>query len=392
MNPTHLHNKVRGMLLLGALGDALGAVHEQESAFDGIVLDPGELRTLPTLKAGISPNPWGFWPPPEMTGGRRGVPTDDTAFRFAMLHPWLVRAADQDDPLNDDSFVRWAEELADGPADDWLSERKRDQARDWVSMYRAQANAQSERYYKPDAPVAFGLFMFLPLAALYADSPPEEIFRIFAGFTRLDQSHAGVGTGLFACLLAQAIASKPIDTEADIADWFRAAALETVDRAGALDDASFAQPVARYRLAMEHAWRFAQEHNQQSEHDFARAFSAWVVDACWCPGHTHPAGGCTDPLTFWVQFHGALIYTKGQVNATLRLLASMSGDCDTAAMLGGTLLGGLLGYDRLNMIRDDGPVDRAAVIEMESNLHEYFGHDSDEAAKAYTRLPPWTNQ
>jgi len=305
-----------------------------------------------------------------------------------MLLPWMNHATGRRAPLNDGSFLRWVTALADAPTRGWLSERRQGQARDWVHMYRAQANVESACYYKPNDPVAFGLFMFLPMAALHVGRTPLELFDTFARFTRLDQGHAGTGTGLFASLLTQAITQDPIGTPAQVAEWFQATAAKTIEQIEALHNASQAEQAGRYRMGMEYARRFAEDNHALSGYEFACAFSKWIAEANWCPGRTHPAGGCNDPLTFWVQFHGALQYAGGEVNATLRLLAAMSGDCDTAAMLAGTLLGGLLGYNQLPSIAGGGPVDLNTLNEMDANLHEYFGYTCSEAAEAFTPLLP----
>ena len=91
MKKSVFRDKIAGMILAAAYGDALGAPHEL-SGLQGNVCDPLSIKDL---KLGCDfyheheMNQWNVWPPPDLMDQECGIPTDDTAYRLAILHPWM---------------------------------------------------------------------------------------------------------------------------------------------------------------------------------------------------------------------------------------------------------------------------------------------------------------
>ena len=110
--PNTFDDRIRGMLLLGAYGDALGAAQEgQETPTP----DP-----LPTrLVARDMPEwgeAWGTWLPAIVHAKRIGMPTDDTCYRLCVLHPWLAAIADGDRTFDEASLLDFMAALRHEPA------------------------------------------------------------------------------------------------------------------------------------------------------------------------------------------------------------------------------------------------------------------------------------
>lgn len=135
--------------------------------------------------------------------------TDDTSFRMELLQRWL---ADEPGDLDEDAFIAWLRTVATptrgggggggGPGGagrqepGWLNESRRAQAEDWLVMYAAEAaGVAGGPFFKPDAPVCFGLFMFIELAAVHAGASPASVQAHFRSVTRLDKKSAGPAVG-----------------------------------------------------------------------------------------------------------------------------------------------------------------------------------------------------
>ena len=85
-----LEDRLRGMLLLSAYGDALGADHESQREIHTAPLPD----RLPEQTLAAEPDPWQYWATThQLDSPVKGLTTDDTAFKLFLLHPWLEQVS-----------------------------------------------------------------------------------------------------------------------------------------------------------------------------------------------------------------------------------------------------------------------------------------------------------
>ena len=94
-------DKLKGMILLGALGDALGCPTE-ETCQSGDNYSNYSCSLQPYVSSSYHASEWGVWPNQSQIVGEYGVVTDDTSFRISLLEPWLLR--DCSSALNASNF------------------------------------------------------------------------------------------------------------------------------------------------------------------------------------------------------------------------------------------------------------------------------------------------
>jgi hypothetical protein len=351
-----LQDKMLGMILLGAYGDALGAPHEH-TGLAGRPADPETARRLAPARdyhpPGRPGDPWWVWADgDDLDPDARGVPTDDSSYRLMILHEWL---AEQPGNPAEHAFLDWMRRRADEPAprDGWPV-RRREQIRAWIDMMRdaavwtrALADAGDDaqparerfapsphnRFYRPGVPVVFGVFLYAELGALHAGRTCADVFEHFAAFSRLDQAYAAPAAGLVAALVAEAITAPP--TSEGFADWFLSRPRELIAAAPHGERATIAAaldegrrvgldardlPGAAFTEAL--AERIYQPRKHQLAHDFANF----------------------DPALFLAMMTAAVAWAGDDPIAALRALARSPGDADTMPSFLGTIAGARLGH------------------------------------------------
>ena len=389
---TVLHDKLRGMIVLGAYGDALGALHEP-SGLQGTTGDPARARSLSPFATyqppGATGAPWWVWVDgSNETAHLKGIPTDDTAFRLFILQPWL-RAFSGQHPTEDD-LETWMLHHNQQPVSSsvplWHS-RRRAQIQDWLVMFNDARRWEDHQrdnvsattafnitpgnpFFRPQIPVVFGMFMYMELAALYAHCPPEAVMQTFSSFCSLDQGYARIATGLFAGLMAAAVRSQ--SDPATFAPWFKRQVtfLLNTTLLGSADN-NQADRIT-FLEAFNASWTWGITQRKHSEAEFLTAFKQSIYEAS-LPG-TRDADGFRvfDPLLFFRQITATIAYTDGLLPQALSLLASSPGDADTIPSMLGTLAGAWYGFDALKAL----PAISEDLSVLEQTLQTVFGYDT----------------
>ena len=171
MTLNELENKALGMLIGGAIGDALGAAGEFHGPHSISLIDElkpagsNHINNEAVLTDRIGQE-WAIWDS-SVTNDTIGVITDDTSFRLTLLHPWLLTEASRS--LSEESFRSWIEN-APSPLPSWEQAYLR-QIEQWKLMwFQAESYKtdpdnfnvdSSNEFYRPTKPIIFGMFMFL---------------------------------------------------------------------------------------------------------------------------------------------------------------------------------------------------------------------------------------
>ncbi len=377
-------DKIQGMLLAAAYGDALGAPHELDG-LQGNAIDP---LTIKKLALGCdfyhdeAMNQWSVWPPPKLVDQCCGIPTDDTAYRLAIFHPWMRHCLQHGIGFSESHFRTWLEDsLLDLNADqhsDWYLDCRNAQARQWIAMLDAEQTKEEAVFYIPDIPIVFGLFLYLELGAVFTGKPKSLIYTIFRSCTRLDQSYAGVITGLTAMLLAEAMQQN--HQGRSFGDWFseksEAFAGDIVEMA-ANDDQDFAKRLVDVTAEMK---KLGRKQRGRSEADAAAALKRDIYDHSeWF----NPRLKNFDPLLFWMQMVAATSYAEDDAMKCLRILAGGAGDADTIPTVHGTLIGAYYGLQNMLPMTSADLKWGDELMEVQRCLEDFFDVSVQDEAELF---------
>ena len=371
MEPT-IADRLRGMFLLSAYGDAFGAGHEISSA-----IHPSPFpERLPTQNIGVSASRWGYWVTQAEVGPTaKGIPTDDTAYKLFILHPWLRSVLAGDSSFDENSFIQFISELRSTPVSPAIFVQPRNaQIDNWKLMYDA-ADALPPRikdFFKPNVPVVFGFFLFLEAAAFRTRYQPVENYLYFREATRLDQGYAKSATGFLTSIVSQAFSSNPVQQRFD--GWF---VQESANLISALKTASIdVQDVSTIERILETMSELGDSLRGSSPHEFMVSFEQAVVvpnqpppfmdEPFKWPEH--------DPFRMLAEMIAATVYAEGDPHRAIQVLAFSSGDSDTVCTFLGTLMGIWFGEESLlqnaNLTDDLTTVERVLTTVFEINLEE----------------------
>ena len=378
--PTTFEDKIRGMLLLGAYADALGAAQEgQEMPTPDPVPKTLAPRDMPEWGEA-----WGTWLPAIVHAKRVGMPTDSTCFRLCTLHPWLEAIANGERTFDETSLHAFMTALQHEPLyPEWYSFACKDQLKDWSAMFQAQQEERSEAFFNPGVPIIFGLYLYLEVATVYHGATPIGTFNIYKGQARLDQGYAKIVTGFLATLVS--LAAKEAPTGASFSDWFfrsSRALLEDVEHAG-----SDAQALPTVRALLDSMQELGTELRGKTEATFNTAFKAQVLDPAQPPFLNQSfLGGVADPYRSLAQIAATIAYANDDPAAALRTFAHSYGDTDAIASMLGTLMGAWYGEQGLYAAQSEGVDLRAEIGVVESNLMELFHLDLEQRVQVFVRL------
>lgn len=356
LTTAQLKDKMMGMLLLGAYGDALGAPHEV-SGLSGNTGDPATAQRLRPFRDynRAEASPWGIWPnPANINRDKKGVPTDDTSFRVSLLHQWLCEEARGNSAPTEARFLAWLRRQRQpaATAPQWQKSRHQ-QSLAWICMLedcqrmRTNPDGFQERdcnpFFRQNIPVVFGLFMYLELAAIYACCPRDQVFNRFKNFTCLDQSYGQYITALLATVLSQGLCES--DKQLGFDQWF-AGAVDGVVNAN-LGDAAQRRVV---KAAVTQARQFGRNNRNLNEKDFIEKLKREIFDAALPAPADRRGLRSFDPLLFLKQMTAVAAYAGNDVRKALRLLAVGPGDADTVPSQLGSIIGACLGERRLRQL------------------------------------------
>ena len=229
-------------------------------------------------------------------------------------------------------------------------------------MYRDQTRHRSGCFYHPGVAIPFGLFQHVSLACSLDELSPTQVYGVMSNFSRLDESHAGIVTGLWAVLIAKAIRA---DCPENAAEW-------VVEQISPLSELTTdVQELTDTALAL------GQTSRGQSEYEFVELCRAEIYESN--DHRLNPEEHRNfDPLRFWMQMLAACGYGSG-IQQPLRLMASMAGDADTVPSLAGLILGALVGHKAL--MQDEELSDD--LLSVESTMHDLYGWDLDASAATW---------
>ena len=328
-----LEDRLRGMLLLSAYGDALGSDHEQQEVVHSAPLP----NRLPEQTLVAETNPWRYWATTDQLNPPvKGLTTDDTAFKLFLLHPWLQKVLASNSIFDERDFRRFLAQLKTSEIQPtWIRTPRDAQIDSWLDMYGAADFGENSNFFSPGVPIVFGLFMFLELAAFRTDYSAVENYLYFRDFTALDQGYAKSATGFFIAITSSAFGSKPTDR---FDEWLLRESKTLADELLGLDIDS--GEVSTILGIVESMSELGKSLRGQTPHELMTAFEAAVVKP------THPPfmdtkfeGGIFDPLRMIAEMFAAAAYANGDPVRAIQPLAFGSGDSDTVCSFFGVLLG-----------------------------------------------------
>lgn len=386
---------VKGMLLLAAYGDALGAPHER-SGLSGKIRDPGGVGPLPLARdfypPGTKGQPWGVWADADAIPELRGSVTDDTAFRMILSQPWLDAVVKEGRSFCESDFTDWLRRARhDGeppglPAGVWRS--RREQIDGWLAMYSAADENGQRGFFKFGVPVVFGLFQFFDLGVIWVNEPSERVWREFRPLCRLDQGYAGVVTGVMATLLAQGTARRT--TPEIFGTTFRDYATELIQQLIRYEEsASDREHLRLMENMLEEMWRFGGAQRGISGYRFLAVLHDALSHHPGAPFNARESVlRSFDPLLFWMQIVACVAYTDQNPLEALGLLSSASGDSDTVASVFGVLLGAWSGFRQLERMATPNTPLASELQIIERTLKTLFNVDMSERVELFGRLKP----
>ena len=339
-----LNDKVQGMLLLSAYGDALGAPFENLALSEnGIFTHSKEVVLVKgdEIESSRFENPWAIWINQERVKHKKGIFTDDTYYRWALLHPWLFDHACPKS-VNQLEFQSFFQNYPKQVLNSFqLNACCQSQFKDWQLMWHAHLNRQSALFYHQNVPIAFGLFQCLDLVLLYHQESPQTIYQCFKVLNPLDQQYGKLITGLFACLIHQGLKAREVinaqiifqlmddlraNSELDNESEYWAMICSCTEKAFDIGKRSHETEIAFHK-----AVRLEIFLNNNLAH------YNWPL-TCGTVGRNNH-----DPLLLWMQLIATATYAEFDAVYTIKLLAGGVGDCDTLAALAGLLFGAWLG-------------------------------------------------
>ena len=354
-------DRLMGMLLFGAFGDAFGAAHEN-SGLDGLIaadLSTTELRPYAAYVRRTTSEPFGVWPvPADKT--EKGLVTDDTGVRVMLLHQWLHLLLHPEPPQlapvtalfapRESVFADWLDVMKAEPSGTppaayatVLATRKRVIADllCWLGnarRYQADpsgfvATKCTTPFWARDTPVVFGQFLYLELAAIYACCDRAAVMAEFQNFSLLDQGSAKFATGMLAAVLSQAFAAK---SGGNFRDFFTQQIAELL-----------ADPAAPADLKdqWDKGSKVGKDRVGLPLKDVLEAIKSELYDP------RSPATGSGlgkfHPALFLAQMAAAVQYGAGKPEETLAALAFGIGDADTIPAQLGSIMGAFFGETAL---------------------------------------------
>lgn len=366
-------DKIQGMLLAAAYGDALGAPHEMDG-LSGKVIDPQKIAKL-CLGCDFyhdeKMNQWSVWPPPSMVDQRCGIPTDDTAYRLTIFHEYLRQCLKDEVGFTETGYRSWMSSALDLHRDshsDWYIDCRNAQIKQWQEMFAAEPESREAVFYLPGLPIVFGLFLYLELATIFPNKPSSLVYTIFRRLTRLDQSTAGIITGL--CAMITAAAMKQDNPERGFGDWLTDNVIDFMRTAKDItaddDDRDFLKLLKGHTKDMIALGRRCRG---GSELAFVEALKAEAYDhSDWF----NPRLKNFDPMLFWMQMIAASSFSPADPVAAIRVLAGSAGDADTVPTMLGTMIGAYYGLQPMLGMTSAGISFGEELMEVRGCLEDLF--------------------
>ncbi|MGB0522661.1 MAG: ADP-ribosylglycohydrolase family protein [Flammeovirgaceae bacterium] len=329
-------------------------------------------------------NPWAIWIDQASVLNRKGLITDDTAFRLCLLHPWLVQLQK---PIRQTlqasgmgSFFTFQPQPQCSHSSVHASCLK--QQAEWLAMYQACQQQQANSFYRKDSPMAFGLFQCLDLALFFINDPIEQVFSTFKSINPLDQRYGKLITGLVAVLIAKAFNQQSAN-RATLQQCIHQTIIElNTFPFHDTEQQEWNQIVSYYQQAIHFAGQ-----PFESDYQFLESIRQNIfLNPAFAHFNLENQGRNNhDPLLFWFQLISALQYAQFDVLHTLQLLSSGTGDADTLASIAGFLLGAWHGAAYFDQLADSTPL-HEALHHVKTSIRFMFDIDLEERAIVLAKL------
>ena len=373
MNRDRYIDKIQGMLLAGAYGDALGAPHEL-NGLQGNAIDPLTIRKLALgcdFYHDEKMNQWSIWPPPRFVDQSAGIPTDDTAYRLTIFHPWMRHCREAGIGFAENQFRDWLSNtllaLELDSHSDWYIDCRNAQVQQWLEMFEAEEEKREAVFFIPDIPIVFGLFLYLELGCVLAGKPRSLLYSIFRHCTRLDQGYAGIITGISAAILAEATVAEA--GRQSFGNWFLVTAEDIVEEVAAASSGADRAFAERLLTVTRDMLQLGNKLRSKSEEACAAAIKREVYDHSeWF----NPRLKNFDPLLFWMQMVAATAYAGDDSVQAIRVLAGGAGDADTVPTVLGSLIGAYYGLQAMLLLKSAGITWGDELIKVQECLEQFF--------------------
>lgn len=382
---SNLQDRLRGMFLLGAYGDALGAEHEGSVDIAGVPFP----KPLPILQMPAETGfPWDIWLPNTVVASKAGVPTDDTCYRLFILHPWLQEIAKGDRKFTEESFREFMPELKEKPLQpSWIELPRNNQIDAWLGEFGAQKDFRgSGEFFSHDSPVVFGLFMYLETGVIIQGETSESIYSLFKEFSRLDQRYATSATAFMTTLMNKAIEYDSRGKSFD--NWFFDQSFNLIVELQEIFPHDLDLEVIKSLfLSMK---KLGSEYRHLPEDVFAKAFKEKVLEPTNPPfmqdSFSRWYGGNFDPFRFLAQIVATVEFSAGDPVLALRSIAYSFGDTDTTATFLGSLMGVWYGEKQLRCLETPELDFNDELTVVENVLEDIFNIDLNERVKLFESL------
>ncbi|MEM7233439.1 MAG: ADP-ribosylglycohydrolase family protein [Planctomycetota bacterium] len=396
-----LNDKILGMTLLAAYGDALGAPHElaglkgeAEDTSKNLRLRPFS-ACFPREKDKITE--WWVWPDHMLVPReQRGMVTDDTAFRVMILEPWLLEDRPGREAIFEDSLERWMRRHVENPPREWparVRERFRKMVRGWIVMFEDARRfrehpadferSKSNPFWRPEVATIFGPFLFGELGALFASRPRREVFDAFVSMTSLDYGIGRLFTAQIGVLVSEAMG--PASTES-LDAWYARLTDEVCELAESSNLEG--RGVSKSDIAdFRESWMRSRGVGRSMRKFDENAFLKKLVAEIYQPRlRVNPHGlGAFGSRVAFEQISACVAYSGDDFRKALRLLTSGPGDADTLPSFLGLVFGARLGATAIRKSHAS-LADDLGLVETVLSKADYFGIDLKERVK---KLAQW---
>jgi len=354
MTRFELVDKLKGMLLLGAYGDALGGYRER-AAIAHHYLGAGELPCkLQPYEAYFSQendpngdddaykrNTWRVWPEKaDAIVDIVGIVTDDTSFRFTHYYPWIIKNVHTPELLTEENFINElrAPVLSNNEQDyiPGIKESHKEIASFFVEMYEAANREKPVEavFFKPGFSVFFGSFMYLEIAAIKINESDEVLLAEFSEFSVLDLLEGKTVTALLMVLLKNALLKSSEDT-VQVYDFLLSTGKRLLHTARHLGLPEVALLTEKMNFAIE----LGAEAKRSGLHVIFDYINTQYGDEREFQHYSS--------LILWIQFWSSLTYSAENPVDSLSVIAGGPGDSDTVCSFMGSILGAVYGIEEL---------------------------------------------
>jgi len=390
-----LDDKLLGMFLFGAYGDALGSPREKE-AIKGQLQIPSSIGKLVNFEdygelKNILPDKWGLWSKESILRTIRGIPTDDTAFRLLLLHRWIDHSYESSSELTEVNFKQWMTTSVLPPPYNITEGVKSSYSEiiaEFEHIFYVQENypnvseEEIERsFYKNNRLVFFGNFMYLELVATKLNSNSYEVIELFNSITNLDITYGKTITAISAGILHRCLLQEYILVE-DIYDFLKTTTLELLDIAIEIE----LNQVEKLREDM--LWAIGKAEQSNTIEDLLQEFSNIYLSP-----QEEKTNGLVEgkfyahhPLLMWRQIWAGLAFYKNEPFNALTFTAVCYGDTDTVSSFLGIILGGLCGNRILAQSKINNYNLDDILSEIEQNIIALFNVDLRDNIDIFKRF------